>query len=282
MTKERFTREQITNYGSTNAESIRTFLNIWPTLEANFQESWNELIDKKNSIFTDNSYGFSWCQLYELPIKAHFELSLKGFIDEPSFHSIFQDFITSKDQISAIPQNIKQIETYFENLETLSKEDSQAIMPIIGAYYGVNISVFNSVQCLLYHGVYLNELIARVSYGDDKALFNSIRIDPTVLGCKSVILRVAKAAFLKDEGFFKKLKAAINRKKSKREQSHYQKMRLILQILHEAGAGRLNDAQLYDLFVRQLNLYFWDAKEGGNAKALRKFADTYMRKEATT
>jgi hypothetical protein len=125
-------------------------------------------------------------------------------------------------------------------------------------------------------------LIERVRAGDDKALFDAIRLDPTVLGCKSVVERISKAALLQDKKFFAKLKAALNGKIAKREQANYQKMRLVLEILHEANSKKLNDDQLYELFVKTLKLYSWNEREGGNAKALRKFVETYMKRTSTT
>jgi len=56
----------------------------------------------------------------------------------------------------------------------------------------------------------------------------------------------------------------------------------VFEVLHEAGATRLSVSQLHQLFVEELKLYSSNAKGGGNVKALRKFADTYMKKSATT
>lgn len=69
---------------------------------------------------------------------------------------------------------------------------------------------------------------------------------------------------------------------AKREQANFQKMRLVFEVLHEVGASRLSDSQLHQLFVEELDLYSSNAKSGGNAKALRKFADTYMKRSTTT
>lgn len=50
----------------------------------------------------------------------------------------------------------------------------------------------------------------------------------------------------------------------------------------EAGALHLSNDQLYELFVIELKLYSANARGGGVDKALRKFADTYMKQKATT
>lgn len=59
-------------------------------------------------------------------------------------------------------------------------------------------------------------------------------------------------------------------------------MRLIFRILSEAGATRLSNDQLYQLFVEELKLYTANSAGGGVEKSLRKFADTYMKQYATT
>ena len=59
-------------------------------------------------------------------------------------------------------------------------------------------------------------------------------------------------------------------------------MRLILKVLSEAGATRLSNKQLYQLFVEELDLYTSNSMGGGVESSLRKFADTYMKKKATT
>ena len=59
-------------------------------------------------------------------------------------------------------------------------------------------------------------------------------------------------------------------------------MRLVLEILYKTKSHKLNDDQLYHLFVKVLKLYSWNEREGGNAKALRKFVNTYMKKQAIT
>ncbi len=98
----------------------------------------------------------------------------------------------------------------------------------------------NTLICVLYHGCFLNDLIERVRAGDDKSLFDAVRVDATAIGCWPVVERISKAALIKDEEFFDALKNAINGPMAKREQANFQKMRLVLEVLHEAGATRLS------------------------------------------
>lgn len=269
-------------YGKTTAEDIRVFLEHWPKAKVEFEETWQSLSEDKDLIFGKNAVGFSWCHFYELPIKQHMVLPLNGFLQDEKFMSIFQSLVASEDQIAFIPKMFSQVDSYFDSLEPPSKVEAVELMPIIAQYFGASLSVFHSLRCVLYHGCFLNELIERVRAGDEKALFDAIRLDPTVVGCKSAIELISKEALLQNKRFFAKLKAALNGNLAKREQANYQKMRLVLEILHEVQAARLNDDQLYQLFVKELKLYSWNERGGGNAKALRKFADIYMKQNSTT
>ena len=204
-----------------------------------------------------------------------------GFLQPEQVTDWYKQIADTPGQIAALPGITRQIEHHFDVAEP-SEEDINRFLPSIAGTFGLGVSMHNALRCVLFHGCFLNELIERIRTGDDKALFDAVRIDTTVIGCLSVSCRISKAALLKDNRFFAKLKAAINGKMAKREQANFQKMRLVFEVLHEAGASRLSDAQLQQLFVEELNLYASNAKGGGNAKALRKFADIYMKKSATT
>jgi hypothetical protein len=269
-------------YGVTTAENIRIFLEHWPKVKVEFEETWQSLTEGKELLFSKDAIGFSWCHLYELPIKQHMVLPLTGFLQDDRFLKIFQSFSSSKDQIGFIPEVFSQIDSYFEGLEPPSRAEAIELMPVIAVFFGASLSVFHSLRCVLYHGCFLNELIDRARDGEEKALYDAIRLDPTVVGCKPAIELISKAALLQDKSFFAKLKAALNGNIAKRKQANYQKMRLVLEILHEAKSEKLNDDQLYGLFVKTLKLYSWNEREGGNAKALRKFVDTYMKQNSTT
>lgn len=270
------------HYGLTTAEDIRGFLEFWPQLEADYGDALRLVLEEKELLFGKTAIGFSWCHLYELPVKQHANQPLTGFLQDEKFLTIIQNLVASKNQIAFLPKIFSQVDAYFDALDLPSKQEKSDLMPFLAAYLGVSLSVFNSLRCVLYHGCFLNELIERVRAGDDKALFDAIRLDPTVVGCKTAIERISKAALLRDKSFFAKLKAALKGNIAKREQANYQKMRLVLEILYEAQATRLNDDQLYELFVKELNLYSWNSRKGDNSKALRKFADTYMKKHSTT
>lgn len=247
------------------------------------------MVVDRDKLLGEDALLFAWCHFYELPIKDHLALALtcitqnfEGMLDQGQVVEWYKELAASRSQVGELPSHVAKIEQYFDDLDDPSEEQIEKMRPILADIFGKGLSMSNTLRCVLYHGCFLNELIERVRAGDDKALFDAIRIDPTVIGCISVSNRISKAALLQDNSFFTKLKAAINGKMAKREQANFQKMRLVFETLFEAGASHLSDAQLQELFVEELNLYSGNAKGGGNAKSLRKFADTYMKKNATT
>ncbi len=271
-----------------SAEELRLLLEFWPRFVAEADEAQQMLVGVKDQLLNEDTKPFSWCHLYELPFRQHMIQAtseiVQGyavFLQAEHVTDWYQQIVDTPGQIGALPGVITQMDDHFDAIEP-SDEDMERLLPSVAGLYGLGLSMHNTLRCVLYYGCFLNELIERIRTGDDKALFDAVRIDPTVIGCLSVSHRISKAALLRDQNFFDDLKNAINGKMAKREQANFQKMRLVFEVLHEAGASRLSDAQLQQLFVNELDLYASNAKGGGNAKALRKFADTYMKKSATT
>jgi hypothetical protein len=271
-----------------NADALRTFLALWPIFSEEADDAHQMLIDGKDKLLGKEVESFAWCHLYELPVKQHIAVVnagiLQGYakiLQEEHLSGWHRQLVDTPGQIAALPDLLSQIDHHIDAQE-LSKADAEEMLPRLAAYLSLALSIYNSLRCVLYHGCFLNELIERVRADDDKALFDAVRIDPTVIGCLSVSNRISKAMLLRDDSFFTKLKAAINGKLVKRDQANFQKMRLVLEILHEAGATRLSDTQLHELFVEELKLYSGNAEGGGSAKALRKFCNTYMKKSTIT
>lgn len=270
------------------ADALRTFLALWPIFSGAADDAYGMLTEDQDKLLGKEAESFVWCHLYELPIKQHVAAVNDGIaqgyakiLPEELLSGWHRQLASTPGQIAALPDLINQIDHHFDTQE-LSKADAEEMLPTLAANLSLALSMYNSLRCVLYHGCFLNELIERVRADDNKALFDAIRVDSTVIGCPSVSNRISKAALLRDDDFFSKLRLAINGTQAKRDQANFQKMRLVFEVLHEAGATRLSDIQLHELFVEELKLYSGNAEGGGSAKALRKFCDTYMKKSTIT
>lgn len=267
------------------AEHLRTLLDLWPSLLAESEEIQQNLQADKEEIFTEASPSSGWCYLYELPIREHLALAITSivqnldvFLSIEQVNDWFAQIKVAQSQIGEIPSVYSRIGEYFNALPNPDGVQAEKLQANLPALLGNALSMINSLRSVLYYGCYLNELIERVRAGDDDALFDAVRLDASALGCPSIVSRISKASMLKEEEFFNDLKNAINGTFGKRERENFKMMRLVFEVLHEAGASRLTDQQLHKLFVAELNLYARDA----SPKNLRKHADTYMKKNATT
>lgn len=96
--------------------------------------------------------------------------------------------------------------------EDLSDDEKEIVRKSLQTIFGLTLSVMANIRCLLIFGSYLNDLVAQVRAGGpdaDKALLRAIKIDPTVLGCPSVVQRLSRAAIESDKRFFSNVKGAV-------------------------------------------------------------------------
>lgn len=279
-----------TTYGNgITAENLRQLLAFWPILQIEMEECRQGVIEDAAKLLNEDVEPFAWYFLYELPTREHLNFAtintvsnFSELLTSEKMAAWFKQLAEAPSQIGAIPEVASKIMQHFAEQPQLSREAGEKLRPKLLNAFGIAWSMQQTLLCVLYHGVFLNELIMRVRAGDDKALFDAIRMDATIIGCPSAMSRISKASILGDEKFFKKLKNAMNGKQTKRQQANFQKMRLVFEVLHEAGANKLSNAQLYKLFVEELNLYTSNDIGGGSIKALQKLAYTYMQKKTTT
>ncbi|AEJ01794.1 hypothetical protein Nit79A3_2001 [Nitrosomonas sp. Is79A3] len=275
-----------TNYGKgITARNLRAFLELWPLVAVGIEDTKKTINDCDDRLFDKEDEEFSWCYFYEIPTKDFTVLLCTGLLQFVSLEQILDWFKQMSDcpgNIGALPGIWNQVHEHFEARPNPTKDDIESLRPSLPEISAAFIAVQYSLWCVLYHGCFLNELIKRIRNGDNKALTDAIKIDASIIGCPTVVGKISRATRLQDVKFFAKLKSAISGKKEKVKQANFQKMRLVFEVLYESGALRLTDKQLYQLFVEELKLYTANSKGGGSEKALRKFADTYMKKNATT
>lgn len=267
------------------AKNLRAFLELWPLVTIGIEDTKKTINDFGDQLIDKRDDEFTWCRFYEIPTKDLMVLlctKLLPFVSPEQILCWFKQMADCPGNIGALPDIYSQIQTHFDSKPDPTEDDLNSLRPSLPEISAVFIAVQYSLWCVLYHGCFLNELIDRARNGDNKALIDAIKIDTSIIGCQTVVGKISKATRLQDVKFFAKLKSAINGKKEKLKQDNFQKMRLVFEVLYEAGALRLTDKQLYQLFVEELKLYTANSKGGGSDKALRKFADTYMKKNATT
>jgi hypothetical protein len=253
-------------FGKLSADQIRQLVALLPTFEALRNEFMDD-IKGKPWVGEAIDEGVWWAPLYELSMEQHLGLLFKA----TGLDKAVQEAVKSEDPASEILK--------------LWKDDSVLgqIEPVEGfkPFHAINIamSLERSLDSLVVWGRYLNELVAAVREGDDESLFKAVRIDPSVVSCPSVAMRISKATVLGDKKFLRALGRALEGR-TQRQARYLRAVRLAIQALREAGVESISDEQLRDLFLKKPEIYK-APPSASPEKALRKHFHASKRKSTT-
>ena len=272
------------NLGNFSPGDLHLFLELSETLLSGAYEAKRILSDRENDFFAPDCEKPVWCHLYELPIIEH---AAKGaaFLGEAD---AIRRLAGSKNQIREACSLLNDSDAEVDSWAP-TPEDKEELRIILASVYAVSFSLTNSFRALMTFGLYLNDLIAIVRQGGaeaEKALISAIKIDPTVIGCPSAITFMSQRTLLGDTKFLGRLGAAMNGRLSASEKKHFEKVRVVLQVLLESGAKRLSAPDLYQLFVDELEIVEGDElsnSDVGNVENnLRQFAYQFFKKKSVS
>lgn len=267
-------------FGNVSADDLRYLLTLLPLLEKQEREIRQLLLENRDRLFSRDCHNPSWASLYEYPFPEHVARIVIVF-----------DMTDEVKEIGQSPSQVAALRLFIDELERddseFTTDEKEALRPGLAGVLGIVTSLLRSFQCLMAYGCYINELIAVVRCGGEKgdsALMKAVRIDPTSIGTPSVLARISQATLEDDRLFLNRVKKAINGGLSKQAQANSQKIRLVLQILREAGAAKLSDDVLCKLFVDELKLYSVTKKAeiGDAAKSIKAIQDRMKKAKATT
>lgn len=269
--------------GKISSDDLKLLLAYYPQLIGpELAEARQTMLEKKDTFFSEDATKVVWCHLYEMPAKQHFLAVAISLGAENAIREIAQ----SPNQIQALPVALDKAFAEIDAWEATAEEAAQ-IQKNLQSIFGLVTSVINSLRSLMVFGGYLNDLIATVRAGGedaDKALLSAVKIDPTVLGCPSVVTRMSRVVMLGEQGFLDDVRKAMAGNLTKREQKNYQNMRIALQVLYETDAPKLSQEDLYVLFVKELKLISRerDADEGSVANSLRQFRYQFLKDKSVS
>jgi hypothetical protein len=233
------------SYGKFTLEQLKQFNNFL-IIAKNLAPELQQVIrdadpEKRNFILGDD---FSWHYFYEMSFKEHMAYSV--FILD--WQGKLQQAVESDD-----PQQFI--------LDELSKDDPDEEWQ--GGYKGLfntghlvalGISTLKTMKSIMVYQKSLSTLIEEVREGSDKALFDAVRIDRTIVACPSINKRISLAEMTGDEKFFRQLKNAL-KGISKKHMAALDVMRYMMYLLVDNGSDKLNAENLEQIFVEQLKLY---------------------------
>lgn len=116
--------------------------------------------------------------------------------------------------------------------------------------------LFVNLEAVAYFSYSIPELLAQVKRGNDLALFQAVRLDPSVLQTVAASDRVSKAALCSDNSFFHALALAITKTKPTVPKAHLNDVRLLMHMLEDAGElSSMSNSRLTDIAVNRLGIY---------------------------
>jgi len=263
------------SFDKITSDDLISLVNLFGPFEEKFNELRVLFHNHPDRFAIEGSLKPTWYKLYELPFKDHLVQVI-----------VLTDQVEEVKKLAAQENpnqaTIKYSQQLLENFDNGDEQFDEEDRPFLQFVFGLSASLYFSYKSLLIYGFYLNELIAIAGTdrkNGDKAIFNAIKIDPTVMACQNVANRVSQAIIENDTKFLKKLRNSLLGKLTKREDKTYQKQRLVLQVLHELAVPNLNQEELYQLFVEEMDIVTKDRDGdiGDVANNLRQFAYHFLK-----
>lgn len=256
--------EQKKPFGKFTLDQLRQLVNELQPLEElkkGLFDTFRDNPEKLQAILTPN---FSWARYYELPYPEHLANALVAM----SLAPMFQTAAHSDD-----PQQVILDAMHKEIPDGVGGLDDE---PQWQRLLGLLMSIIKNHESVMIYGRYLNNLVEDVRAGQDKSLFDAVRIDRSIVSAPTIADRVTKAEIDGDEAFFKKLRNALTGKTDK-QWAIYKRLRFVLQALHEAGViDTLSDKEIEELFIKQLKLY--PDKSTDSIRGLRNLVNARKKK----
>lgn len=262
---------KITIYG------LRILLNNIELLDTEVPSLKNYISENLEKLQSVNLEVPSWAETYEI----EFEIFLANFLVSLELHHELKEYKDLELEAGLTKLMDRMIHMFDDELESMSTDEAKTF-----TMWAMSLTyvMFSSLKSLMIYGHYINELIqiARTyknTAKGDNALLKAVRIDPCVINCPTASSRLSYAVLFGDHKFLKKLRNALSGKLGTREAKQYQKMRFVLQVLHEAGAANMTDHELNDLFVKELKLY--SDSQGTSEKNIKEFAYNFKKQKST-
>lgn len=221
-----------------------------------------------NGFLKESPGDFSWADYYSLTIVEMVALMLYvGGLNEELHTALKKD-----DPQQYLLDTFKALEPSIRDLG-----DGQDASEYVFA--ALSIALLKSLESIEIYGCSCNGLVQRVRSGDDKALFDIVRLDHSAVGNSEIASRIAKAGLRQDKKFFIKLSKAIKGVPLKYTQA-YGPLRYLILTLYEMGElSHLSTEDLYQLFCIDLKLYPTSGSDP--ARSLKRLVERWISENAT-
>jgi len=249
-------------------DDLKSSLALYHAMREMSHEVQAEIASKPEKLNELLNPPYFWSKVYELPFMHHLTLLIAaaGYTGEVIRAA------SSDDPQAAVFAWFAQEDDEASPNAPEGQDEKQRLLALL-------FSLDKTVESMVTHGKFIDELVRDVKNGNDQSLFKAVQIDRTVTSCPPIADRVTLAELTQDEAFFKKLSNAI-RTKPKKPNEEYAELRYILYALEEAGAlGQLSIERAYRLFCEELAVYPADGQDP--AKSLHQFIARWKKARST-
>lgn len=246
-------------YGKLTSEQFQALIKELPEIKGQMKEL-PDLVRSASKVRIKEILAgdFVWSEAYEFP----FETVIALLIAALGQSQAIIDIANSPDPQQALIEWGKSDSTEDWNGGDGGKFTMSNLVGLLVA------NQRNILSIMLYHRT-ICDLVKSVRENGDNAdenFFKAVKIDRSVLTCKTFAKRLAKAELTNDKDFFCHLHKSLKGIPRKHWET-YNDLRYGFAILRSCGFNKLSDAQLEDLFVNKLGLY---PKHHSARKNLRK------------
>jgi hypothetical protein len=231
-------------YGKLTEDQFRRFVRQLPEIRkeyAGFEEAIQKASPQKlHDLLGD---GVWWAPLYEFSM-----LESLAFL----FYVLGET-----DHIRAMAQNPDPQEALLQEMEAgreIEWDGGPGKAFSKGDVIALAMVLQRNVLSIMVYQRSLAALVAEVREGNDRSLFDAVRLDRSVVSCPTVAARISHAELIGEKRFFQRLRNAVKGPQKKHWES-YQDLRYSLAVLREMGFDKLTDAQLEKLLVDVLKVY---------------------------
>ncbi|WP_210397304.1 hypothetical protein [Motiliproteus sediminis] len=152
--------------------------------------------------------------------------------------------------------SLAEVEAIFESIDDPELVDfGEGVEHTKYLFLCIWIALMRSLESVQVYGRSLNRLMEDVAQGNDKALFDAVKLDHSITANEHVQRRIAIAELKKDQSFFKRLANCTKSRPEKHSPKLYP-LRYMLAVTHEIGLlEKLSMEEAYELFCLELKVY---------------------------
>lgn len=204
---------------------------------------------------------FGWAEFYSLPLIS-LSLGMQATIDQ---NGELVAGLKTRSTVTEVQDLLDRIDIEEIDLVDFGEGKEHSKYLFLCFWF----ALLRSLESIQVYGRSLNRMAEDVANGNEKALFDAVKLDHSFVQNKHAMRLIAIAELKQDKIFFKKLANSFKSRPLKHSPVFY-KLRYLLALTHEVGSlDKLSIDEAYELFCVELEAY--DFKGADPAGSLWQF-----------